>query len=137
VELAPRSRRGHTLPLIWSSCWPPCWPIALSPGSGRAPGPPPYLPHPGHRLPRLVGWCGLVENGAYEGCPFPTLTDAPRRLPAPHPGRPGAGFLRCPAITATPYRFSPATRSAAAWPSDALTYSGVEVEVAGCLLPLC
>ena len=47
------------------------------------------------------------------------------------------GFLRCPAITATPYRFSPATRSAAAWPSDALTYSGVEVEVAGCLLHLC
>jgi hypothetical protein len=44
---------------------------------------------------------GRGENGAYEGHPFPTPTDAPRRLLAPTPGRPGAGFLRCPAILAT------------------------------------
>jgi hypothetical protein len=59
------------------------------------------------------------ENGAYSGHPFPTSTDALRRLPAPIPGRPGAGFLRCsaPAAISTPYRFGPATRSAAAGPA--------------------
>jgi hypothetical protein len=61
---------------------------------------------------KIGGW---GENGAYSGHPFPISTDALRRLPAPNPGRPGSGFLRCPApaAVATPYRFSPATRFAA------------------------
>lgn len=64
------------------------------------PARPPYMPHPRRRLPRVRGWCGFIENGAYKGCPFSTTTDAPRRLPTPTPRRPGAGFLRYAAITA-------------------------------------
>jgi hypothetical protein len=57
---------------------------------------------------------GWGENGAYSGHPFPTSTDAPRRLPAPNPGRLGSGFLHCPAPAPIAYRFSPAIRSAPA-----------------------
>ena len=66
---------------------------------------------------------GWGENGAYDGHPFPTPIDAPRRLPAPNPGRPGAGFLCCPApaAIATPYRFGPDPRSAAAGPAAITT----------------
>jgi len=58
---------------------------------------PAYLPHPRRRLLRVRGGCGFIENGDHEGRLFPTPTDAPRRLPAPNGGRPGAGYLRCPA----------------------------------------
>ncbi len=68
-------------PQPWA--WPRPRPAYLSPAAGRP------------------GWggvrCGFIENGARKGFRFPTATDAPRRLPAPNGGRPGAGYLRCPA----------------------------------------
>jgi hypothetical protein len=83
---------------------------------------PSYLPHPHRRLPRLRGVMRVrVENAAYEDRPFSIPNDAPRRVPAPILGRPGAGFLRCPAAIATPYRFGPAPRSAAAGPATIAT----------------
>ena len=64
----PRPRRCPPLPMSWSSCWPPCWPIALSPGPGRAPGPP-YLPHARHRLTRVRGV--VVRSAEASGPPKP------------------------------------------------------------------
>jgi len=95
----PRPRRCPPLPMTWPSCWPPFWPIALGPGPGRAPGPP-TSPTPAAGCPGCGGWCGFIENGAYEGRLFPTPNDAPRRFPALILGGLGAGCLRRPAITA-------------------------------------
>jgi hypothetical protein len=59
--------------MIWPSCWPPFWSITPNPGPGRATGPP-TCPSPAAGCPGFGGWCGLIENGAYEGRPFPIPT---------------------------------------------------------------
>ena len=66
-------------------------PLQIVPGS-FAPGPP-ICPTPAAGCPGCGGWCGLVENGAYEGFSFPTPTPIPTPTHAP---RLGLHFLHHP-----------------------------------------